>query len=338
MPPRRSQPLALALALALAGGALAQPVTYSSLGEGYLEDGNDVMSGEMPLAAAEALCTSLPACCGITFVGNSSTPSGNITAYLKSALYFSNAAGWQTFKSSRPCPEPPPYPGPPWMQTKVTNAPPCVYAVPNWHDVAGALYFEGAYHVFQGCGPFLNSSAGWHHAVSTNLVDWQNLGTEPGLSVVNEPYGASSPCSGFVTVDDDGVPCAGFRECGGNWPGRSNAQVPLEFRCAKNAALTDWTGPEYAFWFYFNRNLPYDPVRPWKDTDGQWYATISADACNNTVPCYSGGAEFLYTSPRLRGPGANWTLLPNMLFNSSWTVLTPYDPTALELNEFVTAG
>lgn len=40
----------------------------------------------------------------------------------------------------------------------------------------------------------------------------------------------------------------------------------------------------------FNRNLPYDPVRPWKDSDGRWYATTSADSCNSTVPCAGGGA------------------------------------------------
>lgn len=115
------------------------------------------------------------------------------------------------------------------------------------HDIAGALYYEGVYHVFQGCAAFGGVAAGWHHATSTNLVDWHNLGIEPGLSAIAEPYGTSSPCSGFMVVDDDGVPCAGFRECGGQWPGRTNVQVPLELRCAKNAELTSWSGPEYIF-------------------------------------------------------------------------------------------
>ena len=96
------------------------------------------------------------------------------------------------------------------------------------------------------------------------------------------------------------------------------SQVPLELRCAltPQAAieLNNFSAPEYLFWFCepravlsgsalapicdclpaapadFNRNLPYDPVRPWKDSDGRWYATISADACNSTVPCAGGGA------------------------------------------------
>ena len=174
--------------------------------------------------------------------------------------------------------------------------------------------------------------------MSHNLVDWHNLGIEPGLSAIPEPYGTSSPCSGFMVVDDDGTPCAGFRECGGQWPGRSNVQVPLELRCAKNAELTAWTGPEYIFWFYFNRPLPYDPVRPWKDLDGKWYATISADACNAThTPCSGGGAEYLFTSPVLHGRGADWQPL-GIMFASNWTVLSPYVPDEWELDEFVTAG
>lgn len=230
---------------------------------------------------------------------------------------------------------PPPPPAAPYG---VTNSPDCLTA-PNWHDVAGALFFKGAWHVFQGCNAYGGTPAGWHHAVSTNLVDWVNLGIEPGLSAQDEPYGASSPCSGFVTVDDAGVACAGFRQCGGNWPGRSNSQVPLELRCSTNDALTNWTSPEYLFWFYFNRGLPYDPVRPWIDADGRWYATISADGCNGThLPCDAGGREYIYSSPALRGASADWQLLPEPLFTSAITPLSPFIPAAAIVNEFVTAG
>ena len=43
----------------------------------------------------------------------------------------------------------------------------------------------------------------------------------------------SSPCSGFVTVDDDGVPCAGFRQCVSTKgvAGGQTWDVPLELRC-----------------------------------------------------------------------------------------------------------
>jgi hypothetical protein len=145
--------------------------------------------------------------------------------------------------------------------------------------------------------------------------------------------------------DDDGIPCAGFRECGGQLPNRSNTQVPLELRCATDAnaavALNNFSGPEYLFMFTFNRNLPYDPVRPWKDSDGLWYATISADACNSTVPCAGGGALYLYSSPALRGAKADWQPVSGagrIMFASNWTVLTPFHPDAVESNEFVTSG
>ena len=79
-------------------------------------------------------------------------------------------------------------------------------------------------------------------------------------------------------------------------------------------------------------------MRPWKDADGQWYATISADACNSTAGgCALGGREYLFTSPALRGPGAAWRLLDAPLFSSNWTVLTA--TTGLtQHGEFVTAG
>ena len=32
---------------------------------------------------------------------------------------------------------------------KVTNVQPCTM-YPNWHDIAGALFYDGVYHVFQG--------------------------------------------------------------------------------------------------------------------------------------------------------------------------------------------
>ncbi len=41
---------------------------------------------------------------------------------------------------------------------------------PNWHDIAGATVYNGTYHVFQGCNAFGGQPAGWHHAISTNLV------------------------------------------------------------------------------------------------------------------------------------------------------------------------
>ena len=136
--------------------------------------------------------------------------------------------------------------------------------------------------------------------LGTDLVHWQDRGIH--VMAIAESYeGFSSdisPCSGFVTVDDDGVPCAGFRQCDsgagltGLNPEAKPWDAPLELRCAKNSNLTEWGAPEYIFPVYYYRALPYDPARPWKDTDGKWYATISTDGCNATtkkVPCGAGG-------------------------------------------------
>ena len=298
----------------------------------------------------EAYCLADPLCCSWTYCSPENGAGDPERCCLKSGIPPEQVAATHWTGAPRGAtqsclhPPPPPYPGPAFLQPRVTNRAPCVQT-PNWHDVAGALVADdGSFHVFQGSNDCLGVAAGWHHAVTQNLVDWQNLGIEPTLSALSEPYGTSSPCSGFMVRDDDGVPCAGFRECGGAWPGRTNTQVPLELRCAADAGgaqrLDNFSAPEYIFWFYFNRNLPYDPVRPWKDSDGLWYATISADACNSTVPCAGGGALYLYSSPRLRGPGANWqpSAKTPILFASNWTVLTDVDPTAVETNEFVTSG
>lgn len=69
------------------------------------------------------------------------------------------------------------------------------------------------------------------------------------------------------------------------WTG-SKAQawdVPLEVRCAENENLTSWGPSQWIYDVYFYRALPYDPVRPWKDEDGQWYSALSTDGCNSTT-------------------------------------------------------
>lgn len=78
--------------------------------------------------------------------------------------------------------------------------------------MAGALTWKGTHHTFQGCP----ASGGWSHSVSTDLVHWTTKGI--GVHALLETYEGMesdvSPCSGFVTVDDEGTPCAGFRQCG----------------------------------------------------------------------------------------------------------------------------
>ena len=87
------------------------------------------------------------------------------------------------------------------------------------------------------------------------------------------------PCSGFVAVDDQNVPCAGFRQCGshkgttGLNPAAHSWDVPMELRCAADSKLTNWSLPIWIYPVYYYRPLPYDPVRPWVDSDGKWYSS-----------------------------------------------------------------
>ena len=80
-----------------------------------------------------------------------------------------------------------------------------------WNDIAGALTYKGTSHVFQGCpggGQPGSQAHGWHHAATTDLVHWQDRGIH--VEAIKESFEGftsdTSPCSGFVTVDDDGVP------------------------------------------------------------------------------------------------------------------------------------
>jgi hypothetical protein len=51
----------------------------------------------------------------------------------------------------------------------------------------------------------------------SDLVHWEDRGIH--VDAIKESWEGftsdTSPCSGFVTVDDEGVPCAGFRQVSG---------------------------------------------------------------------------------------------------------------------------
>lgn len=291
-------------------------------------------------------CESDPSCCTWTYITPELDPDGETCNlnYGIPTLIADNAtathwtgASYVRANSSQCMDNPlgPLYPGPQWSHPQIHNSPNCLHLF-GWHDLTGTIYLNGTYHVFQGCPGPGSLSGGWMHSVSTDLVHWTHSGID--ISSIMEPYGESTPCSGFVTVDDDGIVCAGLRQCIGNWPnmsGNLNA-VPLELRCAVNADLSVWSGPEYMLWFYYNRSIPYDPPRPWRGTDGTWYTAISADACNSTgYTCDGGGRAYLYSSPFMRGPRANWQQA-GILFESNFTVLTPYTGQAMN-REFVTS-
>ena len=164
---------------------------------------------------------------------------------------------------------------------------------------------DGTRHFFQGCpdkaGDPLSGHdlAGWHHASTKDFVHYENHGVVAGLSAKHENYSVDgkvmssyqSPCAGFVTIDPDTKQvCAGFRQCHGGDP------APLELRCAPPAdnSLRSWSPPEFIDSFNphwaTNKHEPYDPVRPWVDSDGLWYGAVSLDACNKSVDYHHCGA------------------------------------------------
>lgn len=325
--------------------------------------------------ACKAVCDADPKCCSWTYCppgsGEDNVPinkatdlllpslrercclKGGVPAERSDSPHWTGVAARAVDKTGaisaqcKPKPPPPPgpipYPGPDFTHPRIHQSPDCLHKG-GWHDMAGALTFKGVHHAFQGCP----ASGGWSHSSSTDLVHWQDLGR--GVHAIHETYeGMDSmitPCSGFVTVDDNDVPCAGFRQCGsgkgttGLNPAAHKWDVPMELRCASNAALTNWSDPIWIYPVYYYRPLPYDPVRPWKDLDGKWYSAWSTDGCNATtkkVPCAAGGQLELLTSPKLHGDGADWVQLKPMFTTNVTCSGADCRHGAIE-REFVTAG
>lgn len=222
-----------------------------------------------------------------------------------------------------------PYPGPVWMHPRVHYAPLNQTA----GDIAGALSHHGLHHVWQLTQEtFGSSGSGWHHRTSRDLVRWQ-------AASESQPVGPADWPSGFAIADDEqtaGRICTGMRcdRCKPDDPtkpmcalGKDNTstcqQPPLALRCATNDAATEWGTYEPMFPIKYYRGLPYDPFRPFRDHDGLWYAGIAIDACNgttNSVPCQAGGAIAVWSSPALRGPKADWQLLPHLLFTNNHSI------------------
>jgi hypothetical protein len=75
---------------------------------GYLAGGDDVLVVDGTLEQATANCSALPACVALTYNGPLAPAPGQVVhAYLKSAVNFVEAPGWQTWVSSRVSTDPP---------------------------------------------------------------------------------------------------------------------------------------------------------------------------------------------------------------------------------------
>ena len=232
------------------------------------------------------------------------------------------------------------YPGQAYLHPTIHFAPPVVSNHGGWHDVAGAITHNSVHHVFQGTG--------WNHATSVDLVHWKIA--PHGPQAIQENYAGmdsfSTPCSGYVTKDDEGFVCAGFRQCDSKKgvDGGKPWDVPLEVRCATDESQhlssfsSDPSSPFYSFLFNvsFWRPIPYDPARPWFE-NGRWYQLLSMDACNNTggniggKTCSKGGQLSMWSSPALRGRLADWKLIGPV-----WTDNTTVLRDGFLSHEFVT--
>eukprot|EP01045_Picozoa_sp_COSAG04_P017221 COSAG04_NODE_1507_length_6504_cov_1.860734_3_plen_265_part_00 len=224
-------------------------------------------------------------------------------------------------------------PPPAFRLPTLHNRPQCIRGprAGGWHDIAAALTLEGRHHVWQGCPP-----TGWNHAVSDDLVSWRNVGVLSTLGAGGKPM---EMLSGFMTLDQHGVACAGFRpeDPAPRWP------TGLRLRCALDGGNASRFGPmEQLFPVPFYRRLPFDPISPWLDGDGKLYATAALDGCNGTTPpcqrgrcppCAAGGQIALWVSDTgaLHGPSARWRQI-DPLFASNRDVL----PGVRHEEEFVT--
>ena len=78
-----------------------------------------------------------------------------------------------------------PYPGEEWQHPKIHQSPDCLH-LGGWHDMAGALTFDGTngleHHAFQGCP----ASQGWSHSASKDLVHWEDRGRH--VHMIHETY------------------------------------------------------------------------------------------------------------------------------------------------------
>ena len=173
------------------------------------------------------------------------------------------------------------------------------------NDPNGPLYWKGRYHLFYQYSPVISNTGTkyWAHAVSTDLVHWQNL----GIALAPTPTGADkNGCWSGSAVVHNGVPTLVYT--GGTWSAESERAerekgiIPERQMLAIAAAPTD---PYLRKWI----KVPENPVLTappagikavgwrdpslWKEGD-TWYMVIGSGEVGK------GEMALLYTSTDLR--------------------------------------
>jgi len=174
------------------------------------------------------------------------------------------------------------------------------------------IWFDGKYHIFyqhNPQGPYWHQIH-WGHAVSTDLVHWEDL---PVAIAPTEPVTPDGVWSGSATTDADGNPVLFYtagndstvpnQATGLAWPVPGAAQSPLtEWRLEPEPVTVqepDLTSPVGTPWFGQFR----DPF-VWKETaeDGKpiWYQLVGSGIVDGETKV--GGTALVYTSRDL----VNW--------------------------------
>lgn len=94
--------------------------------------------------ACQATCVADTHCCAWTYVPPLADAGGERCCLKGSVPTLISMPFWTGIEHGGKCapPPPPPFPGPAWAVPTVHNSPLCTH-LPNWHDVAGALFFKG---------------------------------------------------------------------------------------------------------------------------------------------------------------------------------------------------
>jgi len=175
----------------------------------------------------------------------------------------------------------------------------------SWmNDPNGPIYYNGNYHLFyqfdpqvdNGSGKWIRSNRTWGHAVSDDLVHWEDW---PVAVWPDTPYDSAGVFSGNTFIDDNGDLCGIYT---GNVDMHNEAYGML-IRSTDNGR----TFHKKMVMDNAQRPNPDSPVhwdcQVWKNSD-TWYQLIGGSTGGDSAT----GAAWIWSSPDLE----QWTLLRNI--------------------------